>query len=136
MIMRCNEMRSFGSRGGVHLHAHDTAQRDLHGECKVENMKSLKGDANLNFENADLPKYSCSSSFSICSSMALVSSSIFFSASLGPVGFGGVTLNGRRGGGGGGDSAEAIVAAAEVEEATIGVEDDDDALDGSDAVAA
>ena len=89
----------------------------------------------------NLPKYSCSSSFSICSSMALVSSSIFFSASLGPVGFGGVTLNGRRGGsggGGGGDSAETTFAAdADVEEATIGVEDDDnDALDGNDAVAA
>ena len=85
----------------------------------------------------NLPKYSCSSSFSICSSMALVSSSIFFSASLGPVGFGGVTLNGRRGGGGG-DSAETTFAdAADVEEATIGVEDDDnDALDGNDAVAA
>ena len=71
--------------------------------------------------------------------MALVSSSIFFSASLGPVGFGGVTLNGRRGGGGGGgDSAETTFAAdADVEEATIGVEDDDnDALDGNDAVAA
>ena len=84
----------------------------------------------------DLPKYSCSSSFSICSSMAFVSSSIFFSASLGPVGFGGVTLNGNKGGGG--DIAAAAAAVAEaVDEATIGVDDDvavrygddDDALD-------
>ena len=99
----------------------------------------MRRDARFENPNVyDLPKYSCSSSFSICSSIALVSSSIFFSASLGPVGFGGVTLNGRRGGGGGGgDSAETTFAdAADVEEATIGVEDDDDALDGSDAVAA
>ena len=89
----------------------------------------------------DLPKYSCSSSFSICSSMAFVSSSIFFSASLGPVGFGGVTLNGNNGGGG--DSAAAAAAEA-VDEATIGVDDDvavrygddDDALEDKGAAGA
>ena len=69
----------------------------------------------------DLPKYSCSSSFSICSSIAFVSSSIFFSASLGPVGFGGVTLNGNSGGGtNAAAAAEAAAASADDDDATIG----------------
>ena len=74
--------------------------------------------------------------------MAFVSSSIFFSASLGPVGFGGVTLNGNNGGGG--DSAAVAAAAEAIDEATIGVDDDvavrygddDDALDDKDAAGA
>lgn len=51
--------------------------------------------SHYDFKNS--PKYSPSSSrFSISSSICLVISSIFLSASVGPLGFGGVTLYGKR----------------------------------------